>query len=140
MPLSIIMADVDYFKKYNDSFGHPAGDEVLRMVSKLLQQNARGTDCVARYGGEEFVMVLVNTDTEGAAHVAERIRKAVETHEWKLRPVTLSLGVATLSLEPTTAAELLSEADFALYRSKQDGRNRVTASYPPDIGEITSAA
>ncbi len=140
LPLAVIMADVDYFKNYNDSFGHPAGDEALKTVASILRETARETDCVARYGGEEFVMALANTDLEGAFHVAERIRKAVEAFPWQLRPITLSLGVSAIRPDNQSATELLGEADFALYRSKQEGRNRVTRHHPPSDSELTSAA
>lgn len=137
-PLSIIMADVDYFKKYNDSFGHPAGDEVLKLVASLLRETARATDCVARYGGEEFVMVLMDTDGEGAYQVAERVRKAVETHPWGMRPITLSLGISALRPDTKSATDLLGEADFALYRSKQEGRNRATLHQSPSDEELAA--
>jgi len=139
-PLAVIMADVDYFKRFNDSFGHPAGDEVLKTVATLIRDTARETDCVARYGGEEFVMVLVNTDAEGAFQVAERIRTAVESFPWAMRPITLSLGVSALRADSKSATEVLGEADFALYRSKQEGRNRVTLHHSSSDGELTSAA
>lgn len=137
-PLSLIILDVDKFKSYNDTYGHPAGDEVLRSVGQILADHARETDFVARYGGEEFV-VVAGADVEGAVSLAERFRTAIEEAEWPLRPVTASFGVATHARPGArTAAELLSMADSALYRSKQGGRNRVTVYEPGE--EQRSAA
>ena len=127
-PISLLMIDVDKFKQYNDRFGHPAGDAVLRIIGATLQGTARASDLVARYGGEEFVVLLPNTDAERARIAAERFRSAVESVEWKLCPVTASLGVATHIGAWADAATLIEEADQALYRSKQQGRNRVTHS------------
>lgn len=132
-PLSLIMADVDYFKRYNDLYGHPGGDECLKAVSGVLQrQTFRIADMSARYGGEEFAVILPNTDLDGAREVAERIRLEMEAEAilhsgsdvapW----ITLSLGVS--SLVPTLDAQpssLISLADQALYLAKKKGRNRV---------------
>jgi diguanylate cyclase (GGDEF)-like protein len=117
---------VDKFKEYNDSFRHPAGDEVLQTVGRLLRQRDRTTDFVARYGGEEFALVLPNTDAEGAIVVAEHLRAIIESATWSQRNVTASLGAATLSPETDTHSALISAADRALYTSKEKGRNRVT--------------
>ena len=125
-PISVVLIDVDRFKSYNDTYGHAAGDETLVRVARLLNEGKRPADFVARFGGEEFLVVLPNTTEEGAAIVAERIRKAVQNHRWDLRPVTISLGVCTYEGDPHTAHELLQAADAALYASKQAGRNRVT--------------
>ncbi|MGL4550021.1 MAG: sensor domain-containing diguanylate cyclase [Gemmataceae bacterium] len=124
-PLSVLLFDVDHFKAFNDAFGHPAGDDVLRAVAGLLRGAARVTDLVGRYGGEEFVAVLPDTDAEGALAVAERCRQAVAEAGWALRPVTVSAGAATLT-DGGDAAALVDAADRALYRSKRDGRDRVT--------------
>lgn len=123
-PLSLLLLDVDRFKQFNDTFGHPAGDEVLYQVARLMEEQARGSDFVARYGGEEFVILLPNTTEEQARAAAERVRVAIEQAAWKKRPVTASIGVAT-STEFDGAA-LLAQADIALYASKEGGRNRVT--------------
>jgi len=130
-PLSLMMIDVDRFKTYNDAFGHPSGDAVLRQVAHIVEEHARRADCVARYGGEEFVVVLPHTDGDGALAIAERIRAAIEGADWERRPVTISIGIA--SLTPATGspptpdpATLIARADRALYRSKAAGRNRVT--------------
>lgn len=124
--LSIVMIDVDDFKRYNDAFGHPAGDQVLKTVAATLHAAARQTDIAARYGGEEFVMILPETAGEGAAEVAERIRRAIEEIPWPRRPVTVSVGAATSGRGADTPSTLVEAADRALYWSKSQGRNRVT--------------
>ncbi len=123
--LSVILMDVDYFKLFNDTFGHPAGDDVLKAVAATLQRTARSVDTVARYGGEEFAVILPDTDFSGAMVVAERCRRAIAGEPWDKRPITVSVGVATFTKTTTDAATLVKEADDALYRSKQAGRNRV---------------
>ncbi|MCX7925397.1 MAG: diguanylate cyclase [Fimbriimonadales bacterium] len=124
-PLSLVLMDVDHFKQYNDTFGHQAGDEVLRTVAQVLREHIRGEDMVARYGGEEFVIVLPHADSESAAMVAERLRRAVESVPWALRPITGSFGVASLRPDMETRQELIEAADQALYQAKKNGRNRV---------------
>ncbi|MGK2933714.1 MAG: diguanylate cyclase [Gemmatimonadaceae bacterium] len=122
---SVLMIDVDYFKRYNDSFGHLAGDEVLRGVARLLETTCRATDIVGRYGGEEFAIILPHAAEAGAREIAERLRAAVERQEWPNASITVSVGIATASAEAMDADEVLREADFALYLAKQGGRNRV---------------
>jgi diguanylate cyclase (GGDEF)-like protein len=130
-PLSLLMVDVDNFKLYNDSYGHPAGDECLRLVAKAMASQTRAYDLVARYGGEEFTVILPNQSIEGAAATAERIRAAIEQlalpHAASAAGhVTVSIGVASITV--TTASEvsqLTSAADAALYRAKNRGRYRV---------------
>lgn len=124
-PLSVLLLDVDHFKKFNDAFGHPAGDEVLKKVARLLTDNARSTDFVARYGGEEFAVILPNADREGALVQAERCRQAIADAPWEQRGVTASFGVSTLGLAHEDGSSLISEADEALYLSKKEGRNCV---------------
>jgi diguanylate cyclase (GGDEF)-like protein/PAS domain S-box-containing protein len=126
-PLSLLLLDIDHFKQYNDSFGHPRGDEVLRNVARHLTRCMRDTDYAARYGGEEFALLLPDADREGAAQLAERLREMIEEAAWEGRPVTVSIGVATLSRDVATPEMLVEHADRALYRSKQNGRNLVTA-------------
>jgi diguanylate cyclase (GGDEF)-like protein len=130
---SALMIDIDFFKDFNDAYGHQAGDECLKKVARLLTESAnRPGDIVSRYGGEEFAVMLVGTDPEGARLVAERIRAAIRglaiphsgSPEWGL--VTVSVGVASLVPDESTAAEeLLAAADRALYRAKRAGRDRV---------------
>ena len=126
-PLSLLLLDIDHFKQYNDSFGHPRGDAVLRDVARHLTRSMRDTDHAARYGGEEFALLLPDTDREGAVQLAERMREAIEDGTWEGRGVTVSIGVATLTTDVSTAELLVEHADRALYRSKQNGRNLVTA-------------
>jgi diguanylate cyclase (GGDEF)-like protein/PAS domain S-box-containing protein len=133
-PLSILLLDVDRFKHYNDTFGHPAGDQVLRTVGRLLQSSVRNIDFVARYGGEEFVVLLPNTDAAGALILGERLRAKIEGVPWKEREVTASFGAATLTEEITERTALTAAADMALYYSKTHGRNRIT-----HIGEMPAA-
>ncbi len=124
-PLSVVLLDVDHFKLFNDTFGHPAGDDALKSVAGTLAGAARATDTVARYGGEEFALILPDTDYAGAMVLAERCRRAVAGADWGLRPITVSVGVSTLTEATADAPALVREADEALYRSKQAGRNRV---------------
>ena len=129
-PLSLILLDVDRFKHYNDSHGHPAGDAVLMAVASILQQSGRDTDVVARYGGEEFVLILPQTDMDGASAFAERLRVSIEGHSWPACPITASFGVAALRMDEEGPG-LIARADEALYQSKAAGRNRVTSSAAP---------
>lgn len=126
--LSIIMADVDHFKDFNDTCGHQAGDIILRKVAALFRERTRVHDVAARYGGEEFIMMLPWTDIEDARAIAERIRRRVEGVSLKNRrricKVTISLGVAMLE-EEKTKEELIKKADEALYAAKNSGRNKV---------------
>jgi len=129
-----MLCDVDFFKAYNDTYGHLAGDEVLKRVADVISENLRGGDMAYRYGGEEFLIILPQQSAEPAVSTADRLRRAAEDlripHE-KNPPgvVTISVGVAALSAsEPRSADDLLKEADAALYRAKNSGRNRV-ASY-----------
>jgi diguanylate cyclase (GGDEF)-like protein/PAS domain S-box-containing protein len=131
-PMSLIMCDVDFFKSFNDTYGHQSGDDCLRSVAGALGETARrGGDCVARYGGEEFVVILPATEAKGAFHVAEKIRLTVERlaiehrHSQVAPHVTLSLGVATLIPSKGWTPELIIKcADKALYMAKSSGRNR----------------
>lgn len=133
--LTLIMIDIDHFKKFNDNFGHLIGDEVLKIVSKALTDSVKGIDTVARYGGEEFAIILPRTPIGGGMIVAEQIRKLIASREFKNRAtgehygvITMSAGVAafrTHGIEDSPMA-LIKRADEALYRSKNAGRNRVT--------------
>jgi two-component system chemotaxis response regulator CheY len=125
-PLSLILLDIDHFKRYNDAFGHPAGDRVLQQVGATLRSNLRGHDVVARYGGEEFVVLLPATVADAALEVAERLRAAIAGHDWPHRAVTASFGVATSGPGTPVAAALVDQADRALYLAKEAGRNRTS--------------
>ena len=122
------MCDIDHFKTVNDTYGHPAGDLVLKGVAEILERQARQTDSVARYGGEEFALILPETDSAAARAIAERIRISVEAFQFTtdLGPlkVTLSLGVATSPDVAHQKQELIDQADQALYGAKHGGRNR----------------
>ncbi len=131
-PLSLIIADIDFFKKYNDTYGHNRGDECLRKVSKAISYTLkRPGDFCARYGGEEFVVVLPNTDLNGGITIAEQIRKNIEVMEIEhkhstFKIVTVSLGVATVyNFNSITYEDLIKHADKALYNAKAKGRNMV---------------
>jgi diguanylate cyclase (GGDEF)-like protein/PAS domain S-box-containing protein len=130
--LSVILCDIDFFKYYNDTYGHQAGDDCLRQVARAIHDSSRrSSDLVARYGGEEFVFILPNTDLKGATTIAERVRISVKNlkidHQSSAidRYVTLSLGIAsTIPENDTVAKELVSLADKALYEAKEGGRNQ----------------
>ena len=127
--LSLIMCDVDHFKKVNDTYGHDAGDEVIKRVAKLLKESARETDSVARYGGEEFCVIMEVTDGPGAVVMAERLRESIKQQVFTANGVkfgvTQSFGVAVYPTDAENAHDLLVSADKALYHSKQNGRDRV---------------
>lgn len=132
-PLSILLVDIDYFKNYNDINGHLLGDEVLKKVAYLIESNLRKADIVARYGGEEFVIILPEIDKVHADQVAEKLRRTIELRHFpkeQYQPnknLTISIGLATLPEDSTNPRELLEFADRALYRAKEEGRNRVVA-------------
>lgn len=130
LPLSVMMIDIDNFKAYNDQFGHEAGNIALRCFAKELKQITRRYDLVARYGGEEFV-VLVNSDLDDSCNLAQRICQRIATtcvpqyHKGLSRPITVSIGLASLTESMKTLEELIEAADLELYRAKQTGKNRV---------------
>ncbi len=130
-PLSLLLIDIDYFKKFNDEYGHPVGDFVLRSIGGVLHRAVRKVDTVSRYGGEEFAVILVNTTAAGALQLAERMVSDVARrkldHQGLSLHVTISVGVATLPEDGVTREELIDCADRALYASKHRGRNRATA-------------
>jgi diguanylate cyclase (GGDEF)-like protein len=149
-PLSVIMADIDYFKRLNDSAGHQAGDECLRLVAQALSETGkRGADCVARYGGEEFALLLPGIDKAQAAALAETARRSVENLEFPHpdsptgNGVTISLGVATaIGANFTSIHALVGAADNALYTAKRQGRNKVAGfggTYAPDEDTVAYA-
>jgi len=128
--LSLIMLDIDYFKRYNDTYGHPKGDIVLQRIAQILTENLRKPDIAVRYGGEEMAIILPEADKESTGHTAERIRSVVEgcpfgeEQEEKVK-ITVSLGVAVYPEDARSKEELIVKADHALYRAKDEGRNRV---------------
>jgi diguanylate cyclase len=132
-PNCVLMLDVDHFKDFNDRFGHAAGDEALRVIASVLTGQVRDGDIVARYGGEEFVVFLPRVDARGAADVAERIRRAVESTILAVRPgetsrITVSVGVAAGPGDGTDRSTLVKTADRMLYAAKEAGRNRVVTT------------
>ncbi|MDP8261009.1 MAG: sensor domain-containing diguanylate cyclase [Candidatus Kappaea frigidicola] len=132
--LSLLLIDIDFFKQFNDTHGHQAGDEVLRQISSILKTNARVSDMVARYGGEEFAIICVRTKQEDALKLAERIRKAVENHNFSLNNskegyrLTITIGISSMPSTITDKNNLIKQADQALYKGKAKGRNRIEIS------------
>jgi diguanylate cyclase (GGDEF)-like protein len=127
---TVLMLDVDHFKKYNDAYGHPAGDEVLRKVANILRNCTRAGDCTARYGGEEFAVLLSGKGGDTALQLAERIRERVAAEEFVGGKVTISGGIAEFPQHGHTAEAVISSADEALYEAKREGRNRVVFARP----------
>jgi diguanylate cyclase (GGDEF)-like protein len=121
---SVLVGDVDHFKQYNDAFGHPAGDDVLKAISDIMREAARPVDCVARYGGEEFVVLMPDTAPADALEMAEHIRARVAAKKFMGRKMTLSIGVASFPEDADGAEALISIADEALYQAKREGRDR----------------
>lgn len=133
---SLLMIDVDFFKSFNDTYGHLKGDLALKTVADILKNTSRHTDYVARFGGEEFTVLLPKTGRKGAMLCAEELRKAIEHNQWPDRPVTISIGVTTVEYQTTKDGlpanipskiftKVLNEADQALYQAKEVGRNTV---------------
>jgi two-component system cell cycle response regulator len=131
--LALMMLDIDYFKSINDSYGHDAGDDVLREFALRIRKTIRGIDLACRYGGEEFVVVMPETDLNVAGMVAERLRRAIAGEPFSVHKgtkrikVTISIGLSTLERKGEPVSDVLKRADVALYRAKHDGRNRVVA-------------
>ena len=127
-PVSLLLTDIDFFKKINDTYGHPVGDQVLKGVSAIIRETVRTIDIPARYGGEEFAIILPETDAEGALQIAERLRKTIGeqtfTADGKTFRITISMGIAVLPGDAKTKEELIEKADQALYHAKHNGRNR----------------
>jgi diguanylate cyclase (GGDEF)-like protein len=133
-PSALVMFDIDHFKRVNDTYGHPVGDEVIRRVAATLSSTKRVTDVAGRYGGEEFAVILVDSDREGGLRFAERLRQRVAADVWRhghqeIR-CTISLGLAEFRPGFAEPAEWVAQADAALYRSKTAGRNRTTEFSP----------
>ena len=134
-PLTVLVLDIDYFKSINDTYGHDAGDEVLREFALRIRKSIRGIDLACRYGGEEFVVVMPETDLAVATMVAERLRRRIAGEPFPIQQgarsieVTISVGIAG-ARRRDDAASVLKRADQALYRAKRDGRNRVVPERP----------
>jgi len=127
-PFTLLMLDIDSFKKLNDTFGHDAGDDAIRRLSKVLREGTRGIDLAARIGGEEFAVLLVETRKDGGFEVAERLRTAIKSLEIpRAGSITASFGVAECPGDAQTAADILKAADVALYEAKRNGRDQVVA-------------
>jgi diguanylate cyclase (GGDEF)-like protein len=128
-PLSLVMFDIDFFKRVNDEHGHLAGDYVLRELAKLVQTRVRREEVLARYGGEEFVILLPETPLEGAESLAQNLCSRVAAHEFEFQkaiiPITVSIGVAELGPDDSNPNDLVARADAKLYEAKNAGRNRV---------------
>jgi diguanylate cyclase len=136
--LSLVMADIDHFKAFNDTWGHLTGDQVLRLVAMSLRQNVKGQDITARFGGEEFAVILPNTALRSALTVADHIRRAVMSKELMKRSTGQNLGRVTISLgvaaahKGDTSQSLIARADACLYAAKRNGRNRVLCETDPE--------
>ncbi len=145
-PLSLMMTDIDHFKKFNDSFGHLTGDQVLKLVATSVKHNVKGQDTAARYGGEEFAIILPNTVLRSALTVADHIRRAVMNKDLMKRStgehlgrVTISVGVATLQKNDSLQA-LIERSDKCLYAAKRHGRNRVMCETDPEVNASGATA
>lgn len=144
--VSLLMTDIDHFKKFNDTYGHLTGDQVLRLVALSVKQNVKGQDIASRYGGEEFAVILPNTVLRAAVTVADHIRRAVMSKELMKRStgehlgrVTISIGVASLH-KGDTPQSLIGRADACLYAAKRAGRNRVICESDPELSATAQAA
>lgn len=142
LPLSVIMFDIDFFKHFNDTYGHECGDYVLKQVAAIIKSKLRDEDLASRYGGEEFTVMLDNTEKDDAIAVAERIRSCIESYDFNFNnqhmKVTISCGVAVFDAETnpiTVAKQIVNQADKGLYMSKHNGRNRVTYATPALVSE-----
>jgi diguanylate cyclase len=145
-PVSLMMTDIDHFKKFNDTYGHQTGDQVLRLVAQTVRQTVKGQDIAARYGGEEFAVVLPRTALKPALTVADHIRYAVmgknlmkRSTGAQLGRITISIGVAAMRAGDT-AQSLIERADAGLYAAKRNGRNRVICEADPEFASVSGAA
>jgi diguanylate cyclase (GGDEF)-like protein len=124
---AFLLIDIDWFKNFNDAYGHVAGDETLRTVGQILAQDASDKVLVARYGGEEFAVILPSQDAKTALAFGEEVRKRIERHSWPHRPITVCVGVAIRTTDIHSVEDLVRRADSALYAAKRTGKNRVLA-------------
>jgi diguanylate cyclase len=143
--LAVLMTDIDHFKKFNDTYGHLTGDQVLRLVAMSIKQNVKGLDTAARFGGEEFAIILPGCNIRGAIQVAEQVRKAVMSRELVKRStgenlgrVTISIGVAAFRKDDTSTT-IIERADTALYAAKRGGRNMVLAETDPAVTPMSAS-
>ena len=136
LPLSLVMIDVDRFKSYNDTFGHPSGDDLLKQFAAIVRDEVRKVGELTRYGGEEFAALLPNTNRQAALALAESVRIRVASTHWPLRAITASFGVATTGPGTDRPDLLVGQADQALYRSKRNGRNQVTHFHAPELVKL----
>jgi diguanylate cyclase (GGDEF)-like protein len=143
--MALAMLDLDNFKKVNDTFGHPIGDEILKGLVEELMTNARDSDVVARYGGEEFAIIFPDTPAHSARDAANRLRELVERREFALPQlnrtmfVTVSIGVAVYPHDGLTSADLISRADNALYWAKKHGKNQVAIASDLEKGDTVAS-
>lgn len=143
-PLSLLFADIDHFKRFNDTHGHAVGDQVIKLFANILKDNVKGKDVAARFGGEEFIVILPTTPITGAATVGESIRKSLSEHSLVLKKSNTNLGRITVSVgvaqyaDGETADDLVKRADEALYRAKQGGRDRVVCAADPVVALTVS--
>jgi diguanylate cyclase (GGDEF)-like protein/PAS domain S-box-containing protein len=138
-PLSLILFDVDHFKSFNDTFGHPAGDDALKIVGWLMKDGIRETDVAGRVGGEEFAILLPETDENEALEIAERIRRLVGEYRWPLRRITASLGLATFYGSDNDRELLVEAADQALYQAKRGGRDQTVRAACRRLSSLTGS-
>ena len=143
--LSLIMMDIDHFKKFNDTYGHQRGDAVLATTARIMKNNVRETDIPCRYGGEEFAVILPETDAKEAIILAERLREGIENYDFpgpkdEMLKVTTSLGIASFDKDIMNIADLIERADKAMYASKAAGRNRVTVDDTKSVAKSVAAA
>jgi diguanylate cyclase (GGDEF)-like protein len=140
--ISLLLADIDHFKQYNDAYGHLSGDETLKHLAETLTTNIRKEDSAARIGGEEFVIVLPGIEYNQALRFGERLRKVIQEDRRAPHPITVSMGVSTYEFSSKQTAikqilrQMILEADQAMYHSKNTGRNKITHFF--DLREITS--
>jgi diguanylate cyclase (GGDEF)-like protein len=148
-PLSLLMVDIDFFKRVNDNHGHQTGDQVLQTLVRLLNESVRPGDVVARYGGEEFTVILPETDEDDAMAMADRLRRTIGDHAFNCPfgediGITVSIGCACRQPHATAPEDLVRAADASLFRAKKTGRNRVVSAGelppPSDADEETAAA